>query len=292
MPPPGCPLLRRVMLRIREGRAERRLGAQEPSGASVTRCAHINHSSAQPDLRRQSSMVPNGRQSISAAPLSASLRMPSSKPSDQWICSSQRWIFSASPGCAESLNRRPFRGRDSGDYPGVGGLAAAERRRLALRRAGWGCRCLPDWGGMRWLAPGRVPDGAFSSRVPPNCGASREGCICGGGRSGPVCGWSCDRRHDQLARQQSAPTRMCADIVRECDVYVGVLGTRYGSPVRDEPECRIRSWSSIPDHAGLTGWCCCWTRSEDVKVSRGSALIEREFGDRQDAFRRRVKTAG
>ena len=30
--------------------------------------------------------------------------------------------------------------------------------------------------------------------------------------------------------------QMCAERVRACDVYVGVLGTRYGSPVRDKPE--------------------------------------------------------
>ncbi len=32
------------------------------------------------------------------------------------------------------------------------------------------------------------------------------------------------------------PADMCAERVRGCDVYVGVLGTRYGSPVRDRPE--------------------------------------------------------
>src|SRR5580704_901621 len=30
--------------------------------------------------------------------------------------------------------------------------------------------------------------------------------------------------------------QLCADRVRGCDVYLGVLGTRYGSPVRDKPE--------------------------------------------------------
>ena len=30
--------------------------------------------------------------------------------------------------------------------------------------------------------------------------------------------------------------QLCAERVRGCDVYVGVLGTRYGSPVRDKPE--------------------------------------------------------
>ena len=33
-----------------------------------------------------------------------------------------------------------------------------------------------------------------------------------------------------------APAELCAERVRGCEVYVGVLGTRYGSPVRDKPE--------------------------------------------------------
>ena len=32
------------------------------------------------------------------------------------------------------------------------------------------------------------------------------------------------------------PAELCIGRVRSCDVYVGVLGIRYGSPVRDQPE--------------------------------------------------------
>ena len=39
-----------------------------------------------------------------------------------------------------------------------------------------------------------------------------------------------------FAAAGQAPARVCAERVRGCDVYVGVLGTRYGSPVRDQPE--------------------------------------------------------
>ena len=39
---------------------------------------------------------------------------------------------------------------------------------------------------------------------------------------------------------------LCRKRVRGCHVYVGVLGTRYGSPVRTGQRCRIQSWSLTP----------------------------------------------
>ena len=38
-----------------------------------------------------------------------------------------------------------------------------------------------------------------------------------------------------FAAADEAPAQLCAEKVRGCEVYVGVLGTRYGSPVRDRP---------------------------------------------------------
>jgi Domain of unknown function (DUF4062) len=43
-----------------------------------------------------------------------------------------------------------------------------------------------------------------------------------------------DMRDFSSADQAAAD--VCAARVRECDVYIGILGTRYGSPVPDKPE--------------------------------------------------------
>ena len=89
------------------------------------------------------------------------------------------------------------------------------------------------------------------------------------------------------------PAELCAARVRECDVYVGVLGTRYGSPVRDKPEV---SYTELEFNAATEGGLdrlmfLLDTEAADVGMPV-SALIDREFGTRQDAFRRRVRNSG
>ncbi len=90
-----------------------------------------------------------------------------------------------------------------------------------------------------------------------------------------------------------APAQVCADMVRGCDVYVGVLGTRYGSPVRDRREASYTELEfDTATEAGLDRLVFLLdTDAEEVGIPP-SALIDREFGVRQDAFRRRVQDGG
>ena len=89
------------------------------------------------------------------------------------------------------------------------------------------------------------------------------------------------------------PAQLCADRVRGCDVYVGVLGTRYGSAVRDKPEVSYTELEfDTATEAGLDRLVFLLdTDAEDVGIPP-SKLIDREFGARQDAFRRRVRDSG
>jgi len=96
-----------------------------------------------------------------------------------------------------------------------------------------------------------------------------------------------------FAASGQASSQVCAEMVRGCDVYVGVLGTRYGSPVRDKPEV---SYTELEFHtaveAGLDRLVFLLDTEADEVGIPASALIDREFGDRQDAFRRRVQDSG
>jgi tetratricopeptide (TPR) repeat protein len=87
--------------------------------------------------------------------------------------------------------------------------------------------------------------------------------------------------------------QVCADRVRECEVYVGVLGTRYGSPVRDKPEVSYTELEfDTATEAGLPRLVFLLdTDAADVGIPL-SALIDRKYGDRQDAFRARAQDSG
>ena len=76
-------------------------------------------------------------------------------------------------------------------------------------------------------------------------------------------------------------------------MYVGVLGTRYGSPVRDKPEVSYTELEfDTATEAGLDRLVFLLDTDVDDVGIPASALIDREFGDRQDVFRRRVQDSG
>jgi tetratricopeptide (TPR) repeat protein len=97
-----------------------------------------------------------------------------------------------------------------------------------------------------------------------------------------------DMRNFPAADQ--APADLCAEVVRGCDVYVGILGTRYGSPVRDRQEVSYTELEfGTATEAGKDRLVFLLdTEAGDLGIP-ASALIDRQFGDRQDDFRRRVQ---
>ena len=89
------------------------------------------------------------------------------------------------------------------------------------------------------------------------------------------------------------PAELCAEQVQGCDVYVGVLGTRYGSPVRDRPEVSYTELELYAaTEAGLDRLVFVLdTDAPDVGIPP-SSLIDHQFGGRQEAFRHRVRDSG
>ena len=87
--------------------------------------------------------------------------------------------------------------------------------------------------------------------------------------------------------------KVCVERVLGCDVYVGLLGTRYGSPVRDRPEVSYTEleFNTATDAGKDRLVFMLDTNAANVGIPL-SGLIDREFGDRQDAFRRRVQDSG
>jgi hypothetical protein len=89
------------------------------------------------------------------------------------------------------------------------------------------------------------------------------------------------------------PTQQCVERVRSCDVWMGVLGTRYGSPVRDRPGVSYTELEfEAAAEAGLARLVFVLdTGASGVGIPVDS-LIDLEFGARQQAFRRRVEDGG
>jgi tetratricopeptide (TPR) repeat protein len=89
------------------------------------------------------------------------------------------------------------------------------------------------------------------------------------------------------------PSRLCTQRVQSSDVYIAIIGTRYGSTVPDRPD---RSYTELEfEAAGEAGIprlvFLLDTEAEGLGLPP-SALIDRHHGDRQHAFRQRLLASG
>ena len=95
---------------------------------------------------------------------------------------------------------------------------------------------------------------------------------------------------DYFTARDQQPAQYCIDRVRECDVYVGIIGLRYGSPVRDRPEVsytelEFEAASLVPAKTRLIFFL-----APDALVP-ASLFTDDEYGKRQKEFRKRLSDA-
>ncbi|MFM8276436.1 MAG: DUF4062 domain-containing protein [Cyanobium sp.] len=91
----------------------------------------------------------------------------------------------------------------------------------------------------------------------------------------------------------ASPSDYDVAAVCRCDVYVGIYGTRYGTPVRERPEIsyteqefNAATEAGMPRLIFLTD-----PDSEELRLP-GKAMQDPEYGARQLAFRQRVSCSG
>jgi hypothetical protein len=89
------------------------------------------------------------------------------------------------------------------------------------------------------------------------------------------------------------PADYCAKQVRACDVYVGLIGFRYGSPVRDRPELsyteleyEAATKAQLPRLVFLLD-----ERAPALPLPR-DYLLDSQYEERQQAFRQRLLDSG
>jgi hypothetical protein len=96
-----------------------------------------------------------------------------------------------------------------------------------------------------------------------------------------------------FAAIDQAPAAVCGQRVRDCDVLVGIYGLRYGSPVRDQPEVSYTELEFITATEAAIPRLIFVINAESEELGLPpTALFDRKYADRQDAFIQRVKDAG
>lgn len=96
-----------------------------------------------------------------------------------------------------------------------------------------------------------------------------------------------------FAASDQAPAQVCIEKVKGSDVYIGIYGLRYGSPVRDQPEISYTELEfNTATAMGIPRLVFVLDGDSEDHGLPIKALIDREYGDRQDAFLKRLKEAG
>ena len=96
-----------------------------------------------------------------------------------------------------------------------------------------------------------------------------------------------------FAAIDQAPASVCIDKVKGSDVYIGIFGFRYGTPVRDQPEISYTELEFITaTEAAIPRLIFLINADSEELGLPAKALVDRDYGDRQDGFIQRVKDAG
>lgn len=97
-----------------------------------------------------------------------------------------------------------------------------------------------------------------------------------------------------FAARDDLPAEYCRERARDCDIYVGLIGLRYGSPVRDQPDLSYTELEfQAATEAGRPRLVFLLDEQKNLPIPPARMWdSDLELQERQRAFRRRLLDAG